>query len=87
MKLAMITPSAIAHCTLCRWQWKAPTKKRKSQEPLTMEERFKVLEENILAHLRDAHGRILVHREELEPVEEGLMGKVYYHGRRPERVL
>jgi len=86
MRLALITPDGLAGCLVCRWTWKAPNKKRKGGE-LTPEEKFKVLEENILAHLQYEHDRIMITRDQLQQTEEGLLNKTYYHGRRPERKL
>ena len=86
MKLALITPDGLAQCLVCRWTWKAPSKKRKGGE-LALPERLKVLEENLLAHLRYSHDRMLHTKEEQPTKEEGVPGKIYYHGRRPERNL
>lgn len=87
MKLAAITPDAIAQCYLCRWAYKAPLRKRKKlgkPEELTLEDKRKVLEEIIIYHLRSAHDKMLLTKEEL-PAEEGLLGKTYFNGSRPKR--
>lgn len=86
MKLAVITPDAAAQCLLCSWRYKAPTKRRKGQEELTLQERLRLLEENTMAHLRHGHDRLLLTKEELPAVEEGKLGVTYYVGRRPERI-
>lgn len=88
MRLAMVQNGEV-QCLLCSWRYKAPTKKRKrlgQAEELTLVQRLKLLEENILSHLRYGHDRLLLTKEETLPEEEGLMGRIYYNGRRPERV-
>lgn len=84
MKLASISPDFVARCLACAWSYKAPLKKRRGGA-LTVEDRVKILEENILCHLRICHDRCLLTKEELEPHEEGALGRVYYSGRRVVR--
>lgn len=91
MKLAMITPDALGHCLICRWQCKAPLKKRnrrtKEERELTPKEQQAFLEKEILAHLHSTHDRVLLTKEELAPGEGELLVKVYYHGRFPSKEL
>lgn len=85
MKLAMVTPDAVAHCFLCQWQYRAPLRKRKKsgeKEELSLQDRSKVIETNVLYHLREVHGKMLLTKEEFSPTEEGLLGKTYYNGSR-----
>lgn len=88
MKLATISPNAVAECLLCQWKFVAPSRKRKkgTSEPLSQEERVTILEQNILAHLRDVHDRLMLTKDEIPSQEKGCLGKIYYNGRRPERV-
>lgn len=89
MKLAIINPDGSAKCTVCTWSWKVGNKRKKKGCPdriLTPEERFNILELNILAHLRDAHDRVLVTRDVFDPPSEGSLSKAYYNGQRVGRV-
>ena len=85
MKLAAIHPDATAHCFLCRWSFKMPFKRRvvrgEAQE-VSPQERAKLLEEVVVGHLREAHDRLLLSKDERPPDDEGMPGKVYYLGRR-----
>lgn len=83
MKLAVITPDYTASCLICTWKWKVPARKKKGE--LSPEDRVRILEQNVLAHLRDAHDRIMLIKDVDEPKEEGVMGKIYYSGRRMVR--
>ena len=86
MKLAMITPDGYAQCLLCRWVFKVQSRWHKTKKELTLDEKFKVLEEQVLYHLRNApHNRLLLTKEEHQATEEGLLGKTYYLGRKPMR--
>lgn len=88
MKLAAINSDGVAQCLICSWNWKSPSKRRKKNivEDLTTEDKIKLLEQNILAHLRDVHDRFLLTRERLNSTEDGDIPKIYYNGRRPEKL-
>lgn len=93
MKLAMIDSSGVGRCLICSWDWKVPSHRRgkgrglKTLILLTKEERVKLLEERILAHLRDTHDRIMLIREEVVPrvinafEDSSQFRKTYYCGR------
>lgn len=90
MILALVSPDGVATCTCCAWQWKVPGKplrkgkgKFQAVRELTLAERLKLLEEQVLAHLRDQHDRLMLTRHEL--ATGGEFPKVMYEGRRPSR--
>lgn len=86
MKLALITPDGLAQCLLCRWQGRAPTKRRDrrrhTEEILTIAARYAALEHDLLLHLQSSHDRVLVTKEEILPASADALPKVYYSGRR-----
>lgn len=89
MRLALINHNAEAKCAVCTWSWRCPSKRKKKGQPdqiLSSEERFKILEQNVLAHLRDAHDRILVTKEEFPPGEDDQIKRAHYNGQRIQGV-
>lgn len=89
MRLAMLDPAGTGRCLLCKWDWKCPSHKRGKVKGtlvlLSKEEKTALLEERILAHLRDSHDRVMLIKEEPEMREklEGMLQKAYYNGRNP----
>jgi hypothetical protein len=85
MKLAFVTPDGIANCLLCRWQEKPPLfhsvlidGKRKKEE-LTREKKVELAQQSLIVHLRDAHARLMLEKQEQQLGEEGT--KIEFHGR------
>lgn len=92
MKLAMINSDVSASCFLCGWGMKSPSRRRNSrlgkEVELTIEERLKILEQNIVTHLRFAHDRMMLTKEVVIPKEKelGQVNKIIYSGRAVGRI-
>jgi hypothetical protein len=89
MKLASISAEAVATCLCCGWEQKPPMLRlvhsTRKKEEIPLSKKIELAEQSVLAHLRDAHDRLMLTKEKIDLGEEGV--RLDYHGRRPEKSL